>query len=358
MAYNLKLKEYANGSLQLTYYDYPVLDGFDKQVISYDKEFRYESDRLEFGDDPECSPWGDALSSIINLGESDFSVLDTENLEIPALSEEELTKRHDRCVKSSLNRSIHKIYDLARNNIWEWFFTFTLNESAVKDRTDYAECSKKVCMWFNNIRKRLCPDIKYLIVPERHPSSSAWHFHALVSDVENLEFRIAKNNQEFVKDKYGNVVLNESGQPKRNKYFGDDLRVSYPDGNYIYNIVNYNETRYGFSTATKIVDTRKAVSYIVKYLTKDLGECTVGKRRYFQSNNLALPKIHFLLENKGTLSSAITLIENSFGVKVSTEYIKSVAIKQPNYSNTISYLEFNDSVSHFPLPGSGAAAGD
>ena len=352
MAYNFLLKEYANGTLQLTYYDTPVLDGFDKEVISYEKGFGYESDRRIFGDDEEYTPWGDAMEDIKNLGELDLTPVQEEEA---VLSDEEIAKRHERSVKSSLNRSIHKIYDLARNNIWEWFFTFTLNENAVKDRTDYAECSKKVCTWFNNIRKRLCPDIKYLIVPEKHPSSGAWHFHALVSDVENLEFRVAKNNQEFMKDENGNIKLNKMGQPIRNKYFGQDLRVSYPDGNYIYNIVNYNESRYGFSTATKVTDTRKAVSYIVKYLTKDLGECTFGKRRYFQSTNLILPETMFFLQEKSTLSEIICFVEQSYGVKVCPDYIKSVAIRQPNYKNTISYLEFEDDVSQSLPDPSGAA---
>ena len=338
MAYNFSLKEFANGTLQLTYYDYPILDGFDKEVLSFERKFGYEKDNTLILEDDEYTPWGDAIEEIKNLGEFD---LVTAEKDVSYLSDLELEKRHERCVKSSLNRSIHKIYDLARNNVWEWFFTFTLNESAVKDRTDYAECSKKVCMWFNNIRKRLCPDIKYLIVPERHPSSGAWHFHALVSDVDNLEFRVAKNNQEFLKDKDGNIKLNKSGQPKRNKYFGEDLRVSYPDGNYIYNIVNYNETRYGFSTATKIIDTRKAVSYIVKYLTKDLGECTFGKRRYFQSANLVLPNVSLFLQERSSLSDVISFVEETYGVKVCHDYIKSIAIKQPNYSNTISYLEFD-----------------
>ena len=43
MAYNFALKEFANGTLQLTYYDYPVLDAFDKNVISFEKGF-YDSD--------------------------------------------------------------------------------------------------------------------------------------------------------------------------------------------------------------------------------------------------------------------------------------------------------------------------
>ena len=49
--------------------------------------------------------------------------------------------------------------------------------------------------------------------------------------------------------------------------------------------------------------------YIVKYLTKELGECTFGKRRYFQSNNLLLPEVHFFLQEKSSLSEVIHFVE-------------------------------------------------
>ena len=335
MAYNFCVKEFANGTVQLTYYDYPILDKFDKESAKFKKGF-YEDCDLGFLDDDEFTPWGDSLEDVSCLHLGALRAQEEETVE---LTEEEIQKRKDRSLKSSLNRSIHKIYDIGRNNIWEWFFTFTLNENAVTDRTDYIECSSKVRKWFNNIR-RICPDIKYLIVPERHPSSGAWHFHALVSDADGLEFKVAKNNQEFLKDENGNIINNKKGQPKRNKYYGQDLRTSYPNGNYIYNIVNYNEDRYGFSTATKITDTRKAVSYIVKYLTKELGECTFGKNRYFISSNLTLPHCHFYLQEKKSLGELIHMIEESYGIKVCQDYIKSVVVNQSNYKNTINYVEF------------------
>lgn len=339
MAYNFTVKEFSNGTLQLTYYDNPILDGYDKSAIAFKKNFNEFGDYdLEFDYDYDCyCPWGDSEGYIRDLTDKE---LDKARNKIKSYTDEELAKKHEHCVKSSLTRSIHKIYDLARNNVWEWFFTFTLNENAVLDKYDYEECSKKVCKWFNNIR-RLCPSIKYLIVPEKH-YSGAWHYHALVSNCDELEFVVAKNNQEFKKDEFGNVKLNKKGQPIRNKHFGDDLRVSYPDGNYIYNIANYNIDRYGFSTATKIIDTKKATSYIVKYLTKELSECTFGKRRYFQSNNLLLPEVHHFIENKSSLSEVIKFVEDSFGVKVVPEYIKTIKVTQANYSNTISYLEFAD----------------
>ena len=108
MAYNFALKEFANGTLQLTYYDYPVLDAFDKNVISFENSFYNSEDRFidEFDDD--C-PWGDAGEIIRDLGEKELDEL-RKDMEI--LSDEEIKKRHERCLKSSLNRSVHKIYDL------------------------------------------------------------------------------------------------------------------------------------------------------------------------------------------------------------------------------------------------------
>ena len=256
MAYNFAIKEFSNGTLQVTYYDNPILDGYDKETIKFKKNF-IDDGNYDFNYDYECEcPWGDSESYIREMSDKEF-----EDMKIKRYTEEELQKRHDHSVKSSLTRSIHKVYDLARNNVWEWFFTFTLNDNAVNDKFDYEDCSKKVCKWFNNIRLRICPNIKYLIIPEKH-KTGAWHFHALVSNCDELEFIVAKNNQEFVKDEFGNIKTNKKGQPIRNKHFGDDLRVSYPDGNYIYNIANYNIDRYGFSTATKIIDTKKATSYI------------------------------------------------------------------------------------------------
>lgn len=324
MAYNFSLKRYANGTFQLTYYDYPILNSDD--VCK-----RYSDRDYEFFDSDEITPWGDVIKGEFEDDEVEVS----ENI-----SEEDLKRFHERSVRNSINRTKKKIYDLGRNNIWEWFVTFTLNEQSVENRYDYCECSKKVCTWFNNIRKRMCSHIKYLIVPEKHPTSGAWHFHALVSNCSELDFEIAINNQEFRKDEYGELILDKNGQPKRNKYFGQELRVSYPNGNYIYNITNFNEKRYGFTTATKIIDTRKAVSYIVKYLTKDLVEYTIGKKRYFASMNLQLPERILLGDDKHDINEVVEWIESEYHVTLQTDYIKSVTVGGAGYHNTVSYMEF------------------
>jgi len=356
MAYNFSLKEYANGTLQLTYYDYSIFNSFDHTKIRSVDGPDCFGDRFDEIDLPPdvydelhedefgfYTPWGDYVEPPNREIVPDNPIMSS--LESEILSEEELLKRHERSVNSSLNRTIHKIYDLGRNNVWEWFLTFTLNESAVSDRCDYDECSAKVRKWFNNIRSRRCPNIKYLIVPEQHPSSGAWHFHALVSNCNGLEFKIAENNQEFRKDASGNVMLDKKGQPIRNKYFGDKLRVSYPDGNYIYNIVDFDEKRYGFTTATKITDTRKTVSYVIKYLTKELAECTFGKKRFFYSKNLEVPSRRIFFTDKLSLEEIIEDIEQNFNVRLLKDYIKTVKINNFSYQNTVSYLEFEKNVS-------------
>lgn len=365
MAYNFSLKEYANGTLQLTYYDNSICTEFDNfRMRSVDGStpfdgYRFdeitlppaEYDELHESEFGFYTPWGDYVEP--ENCQKTFPVAETSSQEPEMLSEEELLKRRERSVNSSLNRTIHKIYDLGRNNVWEWFLTFTLNESAVKNRCDYDECSSKVRKWFNNMRSRKCPDIKYLIIPEKHPSSGAWHFHALVSNCNGLEFRIAENNQEFRKDEHGNVMLDKKGQPIRNKYFGDKLRVSYPDGNYIYNIVDFDEKRYGFTTATKITDTRKTVSYVIKYLTKELAECTFGKKRFFYSMNLEVPSRRLFFSDKLSLEEIIEDIEANFNVRLLKDYIKTVKINNFSYQNTVSYLEFEKNVSQTvpDLPG-------
>lgn len=361
MAYNFSLKRYANGTLQLTYYDTPIIDSLDLIKQNSDNKpdcftpYRYDDEMstklfpdMHLYENGCDTPWG-----FVEPENIDFIMPGKENVLKDSgdvfLSDEEIKKRHEKSVSTSLSRTVHKIYDLGRNNVWEWFFTFTLNESAVKNRCDYGECSAKVRKWFNNIRSRRCPNIRYLIVPEKHPSSGAWHFHALVSNCSGLEFKKAINNQKYRKDDSGKLILDKKGQPQRNKYFGDYLRVSYPSGDFIYNIVDFDVRRYGFTTATRVKDTRKAISYIMKYLTKELAECTFGKKRFFYSKNLEVPERSLFFSEASSLQEIIDYIESNFNVRFNKDYIKTVKIQNYGYQNTVSYLEFTDNVSQSVL---------
>lgn len=157
----------------------------------------------------------------------------------------------DRSLRVSADRSLNKVYEYARANLWEWFLTLTFNPDKV-DSFNYEEVTEKLSKWLNNLR-RTCPNMKYLVVPEQH-KSGRWHFHGLFSNIDELR-------------------MVDSGH----KDVG---------GKTIYNVGNYS---LGFSTATKVEDTARASSYLSKYITKDLTESTFGKKRYWASRNLDLP---------------------------------------------------------------------
>lgn len=156
-------------------------------------------------------------------------------------------------LRVSRSRCINKVYDIARSNMWEWFFTLTFNPEKVNS-FDYSATSKKLSDWLKNMRKK-CPDMIYIVVPEMH-KSGRWHFHGLFSNVSELEFV-------------------ESGK-------------STDKGQIIYNVGNY---KLGWSTAIRCDGSPKVVSYLCKYITKELCEVTKGKKRYWASRNVKLPEI-------------------------------------------------------------------
>ena len=155
----------------------------------------------------------------------------------------------------AFKRSKNMIYKLACNNKpWDFFVTFTFNGDKV-DRYNFSEVSKKLSNWIDNIKRKYnCKDMGYIIVPEKH-KDGAWHFHGLFKNCDNLNFI-----DSGLKDKQGRTI---------------------------YNISNY---KFGFTTATKLSDIDKAVSYILKYISKDLfSDNLKGKKRYWRSKNLEMP---------------------------------------------------------------------
>lgn len=162
----------------------------------------------------------------------------------------EQSKEDDR--RRSTNRCKNMVYQLARNNRWDWFVTLTLDEKKI-DRYDYDLVSTKLTKWLNNLR-RICPDMIYMFVPEQH-KDGAYHLHGLMGRVENLRFK-------------------DSGHKDAKE------RI-------IYNVGNY---KYGWSTATRVSDNEAVISYILKYITKELIRDTKGKRHYWASKNLEKPK--------------------------------------------------------------------
>lgn len=228
-AYNVKVYHYPDGD-QIRVYRSAVVSG-----NTYIDDVPFVSDEIET----------DSFSS--DMDDSGFydGSLCSEN---PFLFEREKVSG-ERSLYTSANRSKNMIYYLARSNVWDYFITFTFNPEIV-DSFDYDECVRVISKWFNNLRTRVCPDIVYLFVPERH-KSGRWHFHGLVSNCPELH-------------------MVDSG-------------VRTVGGKIIYNVGQY---RYGWSTATLIEDNSKVVHYIAKYVTKDVVKHSFGRKRYFASRNI------------------------------------------------------------------------
>lgn len=333
--YNFRLKNYKNGTVQLTYYHVPIRTKEDRYTLCDDY---YNYDNFWSGrENDECDNLF-TLNPFVNFDDRfSCSILKKDIGAVDAIPDEMLADKRDKSLISSLNRSKRMIYDYGRSNVWDWFLTFTFKEQEGFNRENYDSCKKKMLKWLKNCRERYCPDMKYLVVPEQH-ESGAWHFHALISNVNELTFDIAVNNQKYLK-KDGEYVVNAKGQRIRNKYYGEYLRTSYPDGDYIYNI---KEFKNGFTTATKIIDTKKSVSYIAKYITKDLCSTTLGSRRYFPSNNLDLPVASFSLIDHNCLNKLLQKIEYYYNVSLSIDAIKTYDVDVPGYKNSVSVFEFDN----------------
>lgn len=163
----------------------------------------------------------------------------------------------ERSLENSLKRTKTKIYELAQANEWKWFLTLTFNPDLI-DNSDYDLLSSKLNDFFSNLRKRVCPDLKYLLVPELHKDGIKYHFHGLFADC-------------------GGLIFQDSGH--------------YIDGVRQYNLLQW---KYGFSWCSIVKDSSRVASYITKYITKDLVCTLANKKRYWCSRNLNKPIEHFL----------------------------------------------------------------
>lgn len=203
----------------------------------------------------------------------------------------------ERSNKNSMNRAKNKIYELARSNEWEWFITLTFNPQVI-DSTCYDRVKSVVSEFFHSMRKRYSKDLKYLVVPELHKDGKKYHFHGVMADVGNMP------------------VLNSG-------YIHN--------GKIVYNLQTWH---FGYSTVTRVTDTRKVSSYITKYITKELCTETDSRHRYLCSSNCSRPKT---TEYQMTVDEYKEVLE-SFSENIG--YMKTVAI--PYAHNKVDYIEIVD----------------
>lgn len=136
------------------------------------------------------------------------------------------------------------VFDIARSNKWDWFITITMDPKLI-DRYDYNACAAEIMRYTRFLRDHGCES---LIVPEQH-KDSAFHFHGLVR--------------------------------------GDLPVVPSAVSDEVFNLKGYSM---GFTTASKVKDSKKVSSYLSKYISKDMS-VPKGRKRYWASKSLSRPKV-------------------------------------------------------------------
>lgn len=244
--YNVKLFDYKHGS-QVRVYNKPI-----SRII----KDRDDLDTRAYEIDPDGQvKIKDPIKKKKKSLQKQKDPLDSSGRSSPL---EDLPEERERSLENSKNRTKQKIYECCRSNEWEWFCTFTFNPDLI-DRHDYKKVSAAMSRWLNEIKKKYCPDLKYILIPEAH-KDGAVHFHGLFSNT-------------------GDLIFVESGVSFRNKD-GDRCKI--------YNLVQFY---LGFSNMTKVYHPERITSYICKYITKDLVLLTENNKRYWISRNLEKPNI-------------------------------------------------------------------
>lgn len=161
----------------------------------------------------------------------------------------------------SAHRSLDNFYGYVQSNVWKYFVTFTFSPKKVKDRLD----DNQIKYAFKKFRQKLQylnPDVKMIVVPQRHKKNGipAIHFHGFIGNVDltkYLSLQRNKNNKP-VKSKCGEQLYDLSLFG-----FGYNSVAILPD--------DYNEQR--------------IANYCIRYITRD-ERIGYAQKAYYRTTNL------------------------------------------------------------------------
>lgn len=165
---------------------------------------------------------------------------------------------------NNIARARSKVREYGLCNPWPFFGTFTI-DSQKFDRYDLPKYHKAMAQWVRDYNKKFGTSIRYLIIPEQH-KDGAWHEHGFLMGIPLDHLRL--------------FTLEE----KLPKYIRDKLEA----GQLVYDWPAYRE-KFGWVIIEPIRDLHRAVSYITKYITKDLAQSVseLGAHLYYCSKGLA-----------------------------------------------------------------------
>lgn len=270
--FNTKIKRYRDGSCTVIYSDANIF--MPENQISLDDEDAERANKIWVGKmlskerKLELAKWRTyyeelACNGTLEEKSDEFQKYVKKWLE----DDKRLQKENsERSRNDSMKRAIDKVYDIAFQNDWKYFFTGTLNEDNDFDRCDPKEIIKPFNKWLNNRVNR--KGLQYIIIPEVHPEKGEGiHFHGLMNDALDMVDS-------------GRVLFKDGRAWKR-----DDVRRLGQDPDNYRTIYNVADWRYGFSTAIPLEGSpAKIASYITKYITKDVKK--LFGRFYYSSRNI------------------------------------------------------------------------
>ena len=161
-----------------------------------------------------------------------------------------------RSIRNATKRSKDTFYGFALANDWEYFVTLTFSPEVVDRHDDLAV--KALYSDFQRWCKRKSPDVKMLMVPERH-KDGAIHFHGLISEIR---FDLVPAVDPHTKK----PLFSACGSP----------------------LFSIRDWKYGISTLAVIPkedNCKKVVNYMEKYIAKD-GNIGYGQKRFYRTRNL------------------------------------------------------------------------
>lgn len=219
--------------------------------------------------------------------------------------EQRAKKGYDHKLDPSISRARKTVLELALCNSWDYFCTFTLSPEK-NDRFDLDSWHQRFTQWLRDQRKKGY-DIRFVLVPEKHQDGS-WHAHGLFKgNVDLVSFADLRRAGQRLPDK---IV--------KNGYF---------------NWPAYQE-KFGFCSFGLIRDPVAVSFYIVKYISKEIGQhgINVGKHLYWPSKPLAHSVKHtelygscsyldgFLTNHYDFCSIGMTRVEDNLDWTFALEY--------------------------------------
>lgn len=204
--------------------------------------------------------------SIYRFTDQIYKIVKFKNTRVPVRGLDTEIKHSSEKLDNSLSRSRRLILEKALCNHWSYFGTLEIDPDKY-DRFNLPSFYKTFSQWIRDQRKKGF-NISYIIVPELHPTSKAWHLHGFFSGLPDLKH-------------FSDLLHSDKRIP---------LNLLYSDFQYWEEYQN----KFGFCSFGKIRSPVRSAFYISKYLTKDHSNLvsSLGAKLFYSSAGLNKPVMH------------------------------------------------------------------